>query len=467
MPQTLQSQLFEEFANRDLFNHAQEYAYDYLDKSLKRHVFPTNEALQNLSRFDEPLPKSSAGTLGILQQLHKHGSPATVSQIGGRYFGFVNGSFIPAALAARWLADVWDQNAALRVISPVTSKLEEVCEAWLRQLLGLPDQTVAGFVSGTSMATFCGLAAGRYRLLQNAGWNVNRKGLNGAPKIRVVTGRDAHATVLKAIALLGFGVDNIEWVEADEQGRLIAEQLPQLDEHTLVILQAGNVNSGSFDPLRAVCAQARQANAWVHVDGAFGLWAAACERLKHLTDGIELANSWSVDGHKTLNTPYDSGVILCDDKEALVQALQAAGGYIVLSEDHKDGMFYTPEMSRRARAIELWAALKFLGKAGVDELIYQLHERAVQFGRELKAEGFDILNDVVFNQVIVHCGDEATTNQIQQHIQDSGECWVGGSTWHGQRVIRISVCSWATTPADVTRSVQAFVNARTSTEKKE
>ncbi|MEM7020413.1 MAG: aminotransferase class V-fold PLP-dependent enzyme, partial [Pseudomonadota bacterium] len=425
----------------------------------ERNVFPTEQALAGLAQFDESLPQTSGDAAEILALLNQYGGPATVAQTGGRYFGFVNGGVVPASLAARWLADFWDQNAALYVISPVAAKLEALCEAWLKELFGLPESTVAGFVSGSSLAIFCGLAAGRYRVFQNQHWDVNQQGLNGAPKIRIVASRQIHGTVVKSIALLGLGIDNIEWLETDANGRVVADSLPALDDSTILILQAGNVSSGSFDDFEQICAIANQANAWVHIDGAFGLWAAASEKLKYLTKGIERANSFSVDGHKTLNTPYDSGIVLCTDKEALTHALQASGSYIFYSEQ-RDGMLYTPEMSRRARSIELWAALKYLGKAGIDELVFGLHQRAVQMGEALKEAGFHILNDIVFNQVLVACENDDLTQQTMQHIQQSGECWVGGATWDGKAVIRISVCSWATTEEDVCRSVEAFVKAR-------
>lgn len=459
MTGSLRDKMFQEFDEKHIFKQSEKYAFDYLDKAFERNVFPSNEAIDNLDKFVEEIPDVPGNAVAILEQLHQYGSPATVSQIGGRYFGFVNGGIVPASLATRWLSDFWDQNAALYVISPITSKLEEVTERWLKQLLGLPERTVAGFVSGTSMAIFCGLAAARYRVFKNNNWDVNENGLNGAPKIRIVTGKLAHATVIKAVALLGFGVGNIEWVDTDAQGRIIPASVSELDESTILILQAGNVNSGAFDAFEETCEQARQANAWVHIDGAFGLWAGASDRLNHLTKGMGKANSWSVDGHKTLNTPYDSGIVLCDDQEALIQALQASGAYIVYSE-HKDGMLFTPEMSRRARAVELWATLKYLGKSGVDELIFGLHERAVQFSRELKENGFEILNDIVFNQVLATCGDDELTTRTIKNIQESGECWVGGSTWYGKSVIRISICSWATTKEDVSRSVHAFVADR-------
>ena len=264
---------------------------------------------------------------------------------------------------------------------------------------------------------------------------------------------------MKAIALLGFGIDNIEWVDTEDQGRMLSSKLPDLDERTILILQAGNVSSSAFDNFEEICVKANAANAWVHIDGAFGLWAAASSKLKHLTKGLQRANSFSLDGHKTLNTPYDNGIVLCDDEEALTHALHASGSYIVRSEN-RDGMFYTPEMSRRARGIEVWAAMKYLGRRGIDELVYGLHQRARQFSEELEAEGFVILNDVVFNQVLVACGSDELTNATMKNIQKSGECWVGGANWKGKSVIRISVCSWATTKNDVSRSVKTFVSAR-------
>jgi len=446
-------------AQKQIFKEAQRYAFEYADNAFERNVFPTDAAIENLDTFDEKMPHSTGNASDILKLLHQYGSPATVSQIGGRYFGFVDGGVIPASLAARWLSDFWDQNTALYVISPLASKLEEVCEAWLKELFSLPEKSVAGFVSGSSLAIFCGLAAARYRIFQNNNWDVNKKGLKDAPSVRIVAGRQIHGSVIKSIALLGLGIDTIEWVETDTQGRILPSEIPVLDESTILILQAGNVNSGAFDPFDEICEKANKANAWIHIDGAFGLWAAGTERLKHLTKGIEKANSWSVDGHKTLNTPYDSGVVLCSDKDAMVHALQASGSYIAYS-DKRDGMLYTPEMSRRSRAIELWAALRYLGKRGVNELVFSLHEKAVQMSQELETGGFKILNDVVFNQVLVACDNDDLTNGTLRHVQRSGDCWVGGAVWDKKAVIRISICSWATTEEDIKRSVRAFVSAR-------
>ncbi len=448
-----------EMQDKQVFERAQRYGLAYLDEVLQRNVYPTEQALSDLCHFDEDFPDAPADAEDVIDLLHAYGAPATVAQLGGRYFGFVCGGAVPAGLAAKSLATFWDQNTAMHVLSPLASRLESVVEQWLRQIFRLPDQTVAGFVSGTSLATFCGLAAARYRLLERAGWDVNERGLFDAPKLRVVTSKQAHSTVVKAIGMLGFGKANVEWVDVDNQGRLVASALPPLDERTLLILQAGNVNSGSFDPLAKACELANDAGAWVHIDGAFGMWAGAAERLRHLTQGIEKGDSWAVDGHKTLNTPYDCGIALCRDREALAAALHMSGGYIVLSAE-RDGMLYTPEMSRRARVIELWATLKYLGRAGIDQMVYGLHERAVQFAQELSNHpGFTVLNDVVFNQVLVKCETDELTEQTLARIQDLRECWVGGSVWKEDKVIRVSVCSWATTEEDVNRSVASFAQA--------
>jgi glutamate/tyrosine decarboxylase-like PLP-dependent enzyme len=461
----LHRKMQQEMIDKKIFNQVKEYAFDYTDKALERNVYPTDEAIEKLHIFDEQLPNNISDSLGIIELLHKYGSPSTVTQIGGRYFGLVNGGIIPTALAVKWLNDFWDQNTPLFVTSPITSKLETVVESWLKQLFNFPESTVAGFVSGTSMAILCGLAAARFRIYQRLNWDINSKGFINAPKVRIVAGKHAHGTVLKAIALLGFGKDNIEWVDVDSQGRMISDKIPVLDENTILVLQAGNVNSGSFDYFNEICDKAQKTNTWIHIDGAFGLWAAGSENLKYLTSGIEKADSWSVDGHKTLNTPYDCGIVMCNDKDALVSALQATGSYIVYGEN-RDGMLYTPEMSRRARAIELWATMKYLGRQGINELVYGLHERAKQFAEGLSENGFKILNEVVFNQVLVACDSDSETEETLKNLQELRECWCGGSQWFNKKVIRISVCSWATTEEDVTRSVLSFVKARNQVEKK-
>lgn len=455
----LQEQMRSQILSKKLFEQAKSYAVDYLARTFDRHVFPTDEALKALDNFDEPLPKTPSNPDTIIHRLHEYGSPATVAQIGGRYFGFVNGSSVPAALAATWLSDVWDQNAALHVMSPVMSRLETICEKWLIDLLELPGETAAGLVSGTSIATLCGLAAGRNELLRRLGWIANADGLFGAPTLRVVVSQQAHATVFKALALLGLGGKRAEIVPVDDQGRMIADELPELDARCLVIAQAGNVNSGAFDPIAMIGKRVQQANAWMHVDGAFGLWAAASQAKKFLTRGIDMADSLAVDAHKTLNAPYDCGIVLCRDRAALAGAMQTTASYIPDGVE-RDGMHYTPEMSRRGRAVALWATLKSLGKDGVEELVDRLCSRAARFADQLRSEGFRVLNEVVFNQVLIAGDTPEHTKATLDCIQRSGECWCGGAQWNGEPVIRISVCSWATTEAHVDRSVAAFAAAR-------
>ena len=387
----LQDAMFHDLKNRDIFKQSQQYAFEYLESVFDRNVYPTEEAINNLSSFDEDLPAETSQAEAVLKQLNQYGNAATTATLGGRYFGFVCGSVVPVGLAAKSLGTFWDQAPALNVLSPIGSKLEAVVEKWFIYIFNLPKNTAAGFVSGTSAANLCGLAAARYRVLQRNNWDINEKGLRNAPEIRVVTGKQAHSTVLKAIAILGLGKENIEWVDVDNQGRIIPEAIPELDENTILILQAGNVNSGAYDNFEVICDKAQKANAWVHIDGAFGLWAGAVESLKHLTKGIEKANSWAVDGHKTLNTPYDSGILLCADKEAISAALHMTGSYIIESAE-RDGMFFTPEMSRRARIIELWAIMRYLGKNGIDEMILTMHERANQFADEI-SQNLSSLND--------------------------------------------------------------------------
>ncbi len=443
----------------ELLKDALRYAEDYLRTLDQRPVFPDADALRALDGFDEPFPETSSEASDTLAMLHQVGSPGTVSQVGGRYFGFVDGGALPVGVGARILADVWDQNTAHYVMSPVAARLEDICERWLVDLLGLPGGTAAGFVTGTTIANLSGLAAGRNELLRRRGWDIAQSGLYGAPPIPVVVGQDAHAAVQKSLALLGMGNTYTRVVPADDQGRLRIDLFPPLDEPTLVVAQAGNVNSGAFDPIGDICDRTRAAGGWVHVDGAFGLWAAAVPSLEPLVTGVGRADSWAVDGHKTLNVPYDCGIILCRSREALEAAFRSSASYFQWSEE-RDPMRYTPSMSQRARGVELWAIFKTLGREGVVRLVEQLCENARYFAAQLAAQGFRIHNEVVFNQVLVSCGDDGDTPATLARLQGLGECWCGGSTWKEHPVIRVSVCSWATTPEDMDRSVAAFCNAR-------
>jgi glutamate/tyrosine decarboxylase-like PLP-dependent enzyme len=443
-----------------LLDQARTYAGEYIDQAHGQTLNPSADALAQLCDLDIQLPDTPTDASEMLSQLHNIGSPTTIPSTGGRYFGFVNGGAHPPALAAKWLSDIWDQNAAFYIMSPIASKLETVCERWLVELLGLPDNTVAGFVGGTSTAISVGFVTARNELLARQGWDVVSRGLFGAPEIRVVVGEHAHGAVYKALAYIGLGRDRVEVVPADDQGRMIPGKMPELDAHTLVVAQAGNVNSGAFDPLDAICDKALAAGAWVHVDGAFGLWAAASKNKYPLINGFEKADSWAVDAHKTLNAPYDSGIILCRHPEKLAAAMQASGSYLQTTEGERDGMYYVPEMSRRARATELWALLKTMGRSGVEELVDQLCARAVSMADGLQAHGFHIKNDVVFNQVLVACETPELTRATLANIQKDGEIWCGGAVWQDSPVIRVSICSRATSTADIERAIAAFYQAQ-------
>lgn len=444
----LRKKMLKELEGKELFIQAQEYSFKYIDGIETMDVYPSEANLHQLNHFEEPLQEETITAKEVIDQLNQFGTPGTIAQTGGRYFGFVNGGAVPVSLGAKWLSDVWDQCGGLYLTSPVNAKLEAVCENWLVDVMNLPKETVAGFVSGTSMANLCGLAAARFRVLKNLGWDFNKLGLNGAPKIRLVVHEQVHASIKKTLALLGFGMVDLEWVPSDEQGRIIVEAIPKLDKGSILILQAGNANTGCFDNFAEIFSKIDCSEAWIHVDGAFGLWASAVEELSYLTKGCEQANSWAVDGHKTLNTPYDSGIILCQDEEALLSALQATGEYIIYSEA-RDPLLYTPELSKRSRAIELWATMKYLGKKGINEMIYGFHLRAKQLETGLKKLGFEILNEVVFNQVLTRGETEKETQDLITYIQKSKQSWLGGTTWDNKAAIRISICSWMTSAEDI------------------
>ncbi|AET61998.1 pyridoxal-dependent decarboxylase [Paenibacillus terrae HPL-003] len=455
----LQNEMMEQLKTKELMEQAKTYAYDYIENLPYMDVSPSCEALENLLKFEEKMPEESASPSEILFMLHKYGSKATVAKSGAKYFGFVNGGVIPVALATKWLTDIWDQNSGLYIMSPIASKLEEVCEKWLVDLFGLQKGTAAGFVSGSSVATICAVTAARNKLLFNQGYDVHSKGLFGAPKIRVVVGEDAHSSVWKALSMLGIGRDMVEVVPTDDQGRMIIGKLPPLDSKTLVIAQAGNVTGGAFDSIEEICTLANQASAWVHVDGAFGLWAAVSGKRKYLTKGLEKADSWSVDAHKTLNAPFDCGVVLCKDRDSLVSAMQASGSYLQYS-DHRDGMLYVPELSKRARSVELWAVIKYLGKVGIEKLVDDLCDNAEYFAEKLTEQGFHVENNVVFNQIVVKCENSEITSATLKNIQASRKCWCSGALWQNEPAIRISICSWQTTQKDIDDCVNIFVACR-------
>jgi glutamate/tyrosine decarboxylase-like PLP-dependent enzyme len=430
----------------------------YLNDITARRVFPSEKDIAGLARLREPLPTHPQEPRSILALLDELGSPATVASNAGRYFGFVNGAALPVCIAAQSLAAAWDQNGALRIMSPAAAVFEDVALAWLIDLFGLPPDCGAALVTGAMSANVTGLAAARHALLTRAGWNVEDDGLFRAPELNVVVGQEAHVSVRKALALLGLGRSRVTVVAADAQGRMRADQLPRLDERTIVCLQAGNVNTGACDPIGEICTMAARARAWVHIDGAFGLWARVEPGRAALVDGLELADSSATDAHKWLNVPYDCGIAFVRDAASLRASMAAPAAYL-LSGGEREPMHHSPDSSRRARGVEVWAALRFLGRAGVRDLICRGCDLAQEFATALRAAGFSVLNEVVLNQVLVSFGDAATTEKVIRRVQREGTCWCGGTVWQGQTAMRISISSWMTTSEDVERSVWAMIAA--------
>jgi glutamate/tyrosine decarboxylase-like PLP-dependent enzyme len=441
-----------------LLERASRSATAYLAAAPNRAVAPSPEAVTALESLHTALPEGPATAEDVVDLLTRIAAPATVVNAGGRYFGFVNGGCLPAAMAASWLVSAWDQNAGFRIQSPVAAALEETALAWVQELLGLPAGCGGAVVTGATMANFSGLAAARRTLLARAGWDAENDGLFGAPELTVVVGDEVHSSLLKALGLLGLGRKRLVRVPVDEQGRMRADALPRLNDRTIVCLQAGNVNTGAFDPAADICPAAREAGAWIHVDGAFGLWAAASPQFAHLTQGFELADSWATDGHKWPNLGYDCGIALVRDPQALRGAMSIQAAYLIEGAT-REPSHYTPEMSRRARGIELWAGLRSLGRSGMAEIVERTCRHARRFAEGLSAAGYQILNDVVLNQVLVSFGDAERTQRTFERLQADGTCWCGSTVWQGHTAMRISVSSWVTTGEDVEKSLLAMLRA--------
>ncbi|MBT5073531.1 MAG: aspartate aminotransferase family protein [Kordiimonadaceae bacterium] len=442
----------------NVFEVAYRASRDYMDNLNSRPIIPSSETLQALKTFKEPMPKFGQNASAVIQQLHEAGSPNTVATTGGRFYGFVVGGALPVAVAANWLATTWDQNAGTWVLSPIAGDLEDIAGRWMLELLDLPRDAVFGFVTGATMATFSSIASARSALLRRRGYDVKRSGLGGAPRMRIIMSEEIHPTNKAALGYAGFGLDQIEYVAVDKEGRIKPDELPELDDLSIVLVQAGNINSGSFDNFQAVTKKAKQAGAWVHVDGAFGLWARASKNKRHLTQGMELADSWSVDGHKWLNLPHESAIYFCRDAQAVDDVFGISATYLVRDEN-RQGNNFTPELSRRARGVEFWAALKFLGKEGIAEIVDQSCTHAEHFAEGLKNIGLSVLNDVVLNQIVFSAGSEDMTRLVLKEIQNTGTLWLGPTTWQGQFAMRISVSSVATTEADVEASLVAIKTA--------
>jgi glutamate/tyrosine decarboxylase-like PLP-dependent enzyme len=445
---------------RELLAEAAERAAHYIDGLGERGVGPLPGSVERLATaLDHPLPSEPSKASDILAFLDSHGSPATVASAGGRYFGFVTGGALPATVAAQYLAAAWDQNCFSYVSSPAVACFETTALRWIKEALSLPASVEGALVTGATMANFTCLAAARNHLLARRGWDVDRNGLFGAPPLTVVVGAEAHAVLDKVLSMLGLGRERVRRVPVDREGRMLADCLPALGEPAIVCIQAGNVNSGAFDPADEIIAWAAKSRSWVHVDGAFGLWALASPDHAHLAAAFRDADSWAVDAHKWLNVPYDSGIAIVRDRDALARAMSLSGAYLPTSGAHRDAMNFTPDSSRRARAVEIWAALNSLGRTGLAALVSRNCIQARRMADALKRGGVEVLNEVVLNQVVVAFGDENRTKRVISAVQDSGECWCGATTWKGRSAMRISVSSWATCDGDITRSIAAILEA--------
>jgi glutamate/tyrosine decarboxylase-like PLP-dependent enzyme len=436
-----------------------ERATTYLDGLPERPVGPRATAADLRHALGGPLPQQPTDPQEVIAHLAKSVEDGLLPSGSGRFFGFVFGGATPAALAADWLTTAWDQNAGLYAAAPAAAVVEEVAASWLVELFGLPASTSVGFVTGAQMANFTGLAAARHDVLRRAGWDVERDGLIGAPKVRVLAGAERHDTVDRALRFLGLGTNCIEPIEVDNQGRMRADALPTIKGPTIICAQVGNVNTGAIDPIAEICDRAHAAGAWVHVDAAFGLWAAVSPTLKTQLHGIGQADSWATDAHKWLNVPYDSGLVLCAHPDAHRAAMAVRASYLIHDEHgERDALEFNPEFSRRARGFPVYAAIRALGREGIAEIVERCCALARRFADTLAANGIVVLNDVVLNQVLVRFGeDDELTRAVVRAVQDEGTCWMSGTTWQGKAAMRISVSNWTTNEEDVDRSAAAVL----------
>ena len=447
---------------REVLEQTAELAAGYLETLESRPVFPSASPEQLREALGGPLPEEPSDPQRVVSELAAAADAGIVAMGSGRYFGFVIGGALPAALAADWLTSTWDQNAGLYAGGPSASIVEEVVREWLVELLGLPAHVSAGFVTGTQMAHVTALAAARHHVLAAAGWDVGSDGLQGAPPVRVLAGEQRHVTLDRALRLLGLG--RPKTVGADGQGRMrvdaLREALGKGEGATIVCAQAGEVNTGAFDPLPEIADLAARADAWLHVDGAFGLWAALSPRLRPLVAGVERADSWTTDAHKWLNVPYDSGIVLCAHPDSHRAAMSVSASYLVQDEGSRgvrDQLDWVPEFSRRARGFAVYAALRSLGRSGLVELVERCCAQAQRFADGIAVvPGVELLNEVVLNQVLFRFADDARTESVLRHVQEGGRVWMSGTTWGGRRAIRLSVSNWQTGEGETDLAVEAF-----------
>jgi glutamate/tyrosine decarboxylase-like PLP-dependent enzyme len=443
--------------SKRVLEQAAEFSKDYLQNISARRVQPNADDKAGLITLSTAFPEFGCDPMDTLQLLHDIGSKATVATTGGRYHGLVVGGSLPATVGARVLNAAWDQLVLSEDTSPIAVHLEKVVANWLRELFMLSPTSSVGFVTGTTMGNFTCLAAARHRILSRHGWDVEKQGLNGAPRIRIVASEEIHVTVKKVIAMLGLGIENMELVPCDNNGVMKVDEMPSLDADTIVLAQAGNVNSGAVDRIAEIAEISAASNAWFHLDGAFGLWAAASKSKRHLLAGLEQVNSCVTDGHKWLNTPYDCGVAMCADPEAMHSAMSTVAPYFSKDSDipPKD---MVPELSRSARSLDMWAAMHSLGRNGIEALIDRCCRHAVLAGKLLEEHGFEVLNDVVLNQLVVtHPQNEHRLQEMTNRVCATGETWFGATHWQGRCGFRMSFSSWVTSDDDVKRSVKAII----------
>jgi glutamate/tyrosine decarboxylase-like PLP-dependent enzyme len=446
---------------RAVLQRTAELAADFLDSLDERPIFPRTSLEELRARLRVPLADGPTDPAEVVEELAAAADPGLVAMAGGRYFGFVIGGGLPAALAADWLTSTWDQNAGLYVGGPSASVVEQVVREWVCDLLGLPPDSSIGFVTGTQMGSVTALAAARFRVLERAGWNVSRDGLAGGPRVRVLVGEKRHVTIDRALRLLGLGAPEI--VSADDQGRIdvtaLRAALQNANAPTIVCAQAGEVNTGAFDAFEEIADAVGDAHAWLHVDGAFGLWAAASPKYRQLVKGVERADSWITDAHKWLNVPYDSALVLCSDAEAHRAAMTVSASYLIQDDTRtmRDQVDWVPEFSRRARGFAVYAALRSLGRSGLSELVERTCACARRFAEEIVTlPDVELLNDVVLNQVLFRFATDEQTDEVLHAVQEAGDVWMSGTTWDGRRAIRISVSNWQTSNKEIDLALASF-----------
>ncbi len=428
----------------DLYQQAFEYATSFLKEANDLPIQVSDQARADLAHLDFNLPIDGVDAQQVIQELNQWVTPATMKMGSPRFFGFVIGGAYPVSVASNWLGTAWDQNTGLEKTTPAVAALERISGRWMLDMLGLPAQSAVAFVTGATVANFTALAAARNQVFNQAGWDVEANGLIGAPEVHIIISEESHPTVYKSLAMLGFGRNRVTKVPTDAQGRIDMAQFPEVKDNSIIITQAGNINSGSFDPIGDICDRVADKNAWVHVDGAFGLWAMASNQYKHLGLGIEKADSWATDAHKWLNVPYDSGLAFVKNEHALKAAMAITASYLPSENAERNPSDYTPELSRRARGIDIYAVLRHLGQAGVAELVERCCSCAQRFADHFEAAGFEVMNDVVLNQVVVCFGSEEKNLKIMEAIQQDGTCWAGQTIWKGRLAMRISVSNWQT-----------------------